>query len=169
LTSTVFEGRNMAHRTALYATITAVVLIAVVISANLTYYYFGSGGSGGTGSGGLSGNNIDVYSAEYGFGSTASNVGSPGPTITLTSGQTVTVSLHNVGKVAHNWAIVMDKTDGNANLAFSGAQIGSIQNPIASGVTQSINFTVGSAGSYYYICQIDGHVTLGMWGMVTVK
>ena len=159
----------MAHKIAWYAIITAVVLIAVVIGANLTYHYFGSGANGGAGSGDLSGSNIDIYSAEYGFGSTASNIRSPGPTISLTSGQTVSVTLHNVGKTPHNWAIVKDKTDGSTNLGFSGAQIASASNPLAAGATKSINFTVGSPGNYYYICQVDGHVSLGMWGTVTVQ
>ena len=146
--------------------IIAVIVIVVIVAGALVYVFMAPGS---TGSNNLTGNNIDIYCGEYGYGSSSSNIGSPGPSITLTSGQTVTVTLHNVGAMAHNWAITTDKTDGSTNLAFSGAQIGSGSSPVAAGGTQSVTFTVGAKGNYYYICQVDGHVSLGMWGTVTVQ
>ncbi len=118
------------------------------------------------------GTNIDIYAGEvssstYGFGSSASSISSPGPTLTFTAGQTVTVTFHNAGTMAHNWAIVDAKTS-TANVLWS-AQVGSGANPISAGGTATVTFTVGSAGSYFYICQVDAHVALGMWGTVTVN
>jgi plastocyanin len=155
---------NMASKAA-YIGIAVVVIIIIIVGV-LAFVFLGGGGGGG---GTLSGTNINIYCGEYGFGSSASNIGSPGPTMSLTAGTTVTVTLHNVGKMAHNWAIVSDKTDGSTNVPFSGAQIASGSNPVAAGGTQSTTFTVGSSGNYYYICQVPGHVSLGMWGTVNVK
>lgn len=148
-----------------YAVI-AIVVIVIIVAGALVYVLMRPGSTGGNT---LTGTNIDIYCGEYGYGTSASNIGSPGPSMTLTAGQTVTVTLHNVGTMAHNWAITKDKTDGSTNLAFSGAQVGTGSSPVAAGGTQSVTFTVGSAGNYYYICQVDGHVSLGMWGTVTVQ
>ncbi len=108
----------------------------------------------------------EVSSSTYGFGTT-STLSSPGPTLTFTAGEVVTVDFHNVGAMSHNWAIVATK-DSTASVLW-GAQIQSASNPVLPGGTASVTFTVGSAGSYYYICQVDAHVTLGMWGQVTVN
>ena len=144
----------------------AIVLIVVIIGGVLAYYFSNqnNGGPGG-------GTHIDLYAGEspYGFGTTSSSITSPAPTLTFTTGQIYTVTLHNVGAMPHNFAIVTEKTDGNTNLAFSNAQIGSGANPVAPGGSASVTFTAGSAGSYYYICQVGGHVSLGMWGTVTVS
>jgi FtsP/CotA-like multicopper oxidase with cupredoxin domain len=156
----------MANR-AIYVII-AFVVIVIIVAGVLVYVFMNPGGGGG-GGGTLTGTNIDIYCGDYWFGASASGSGSPGPQMVLTHGQSVTVTLHNVGTMAHNWAITNDKTDGSTNLPFSGAQIGSASNPVAAGGTQSVTFTVGNTGNYYYICQVDGHVSLGMWGTVTVN
>jgi uncharacterized cupredoxin-like copper-binding protein len=148
--------------------IIAVVVIVIIVAGVLVYVFMNPGGGGG-GGGTLTGTNINIYAGEYGFGASASSISSPGPRIILTHGQTVTITLHNTGTVAHNFAITIDKVDGSTNQAFGGAQIGSASSPIAPGGSQSVTFTVGNAGSYYYICQVDGHVSLGMWGTVTVN
>jgi plastocyanin len=158
------EIKKMASKT-VYAVITVVVIV-IIVAGVLAYVFLGSGGGGG---GTLTGTNIDIYGGEYGFGASASSIGSPGPEMVLTHGQTVTINFHNVGTMAHNWALTTDKADGSTNLAFSGAQIASGSSPVQPGDTQSVTFTVGNAGSYYYICQVDGHVSLGMWGPVTVQ
>jgi len=152
-------------KTSLYIVV-AVVVIVIIVGGVLAYVLTRPSGGGG-------GNNRDIYASDtpvYGFGNSAATISSnPGPTMTFTAGQTYTVTLHNVGTTGHNWAIVMTKADGSTDLAFSGAQIGSASNPVQPGSTGQATFTVGSAGSYYYICQVDGHVSLGMWGKVTVN
>ena len=110
----------------------------------------------------------EISSSSYGFGNLASNITSPGPSLTLKVGQTYTVTLVNTSpSMYHNWALV-DAKSSTANVLFS-AQIGSSSNPVAPGANQSVTFTPTTAGSYYYICQVDAHVALGMWGTVTVN
>ncbi len=149
------------NKTSMYL-IVAVVVIVIIVGGVLAYVLTRPGGGGGV-------NTMDVYAAEYKFGTSAGSLSSPGPTLTFTAGQTYTITMHNVGTMLHNFAITTTKTDGSTSIAFSGAQIGSTGNPIAAGSTGSCTFTAGSAGSYYYICQVDGHVSLGMWGLVTVN
>ena len=115
---------------------------------------------------------VTLYAGEkttssYGFGNSATTIGSPGPTLTFTSGEIVTVTLHNAGKMLHNFAIVDIKS--STGTVLWSAQVGSASNAVAAGSSDSVTFTVGSAGNYYYICQVDGHVALGMWGNVKVN
>lgn len=119
-----------------------------------------------------SGSTIKLYAGEkstssYGFGSSAGNIQSPGPTITLVKGQSVTVTVYNVGTMPHNWAIVNAKQS-TAAVQWN-AQIDSAGTPIPAGGNGTVTFTPTTSGSYYYICQVDGHVGLGMWGNVTVN
>jgi len=109
----------------------------------------------------------EINSSQYGFGDSASSIATPGPTLTLTSGDTVTVTLHNAGTMSHNFAIVNAKSS-TASVLWS-AQVDSPSNGVPAGQSASVTFTVGSAGNYYYICQVDGHVALGMWGNVVVQ
>lgn len=148
------------------AIIAVVVVIIVVVVGVAAYELTRPGGTTGGGT------HIDIYASDspsYGFGMSAGGITSPGPNLALTSGQTYTITLHNVGTVPHNFAITKDKVDGSTNLAFSGAQIASASNPVSPGSSASVTFTAGTAGSYYYICQIDSHVSLGMWGTATVS
>jgi plastocyanin len=108
----------------------------------------------------------EVSSSTYGFGSSASSITSPGPSLTFKVGTTYTITLHNSGTMGHNWAIV-DTKSSTGTVMFS-AQIGTSSNPVAAGASQSVTFTPTQAGNYYYICQVDAHVSLGMWGTVTV-
>ena len=109
----------------------------------------------------------EITSSQYGFGDAASSVSSPGPTLTLTSGDSVTVTLHNAGTMSHNFAIVNAKSS-TASVLWS-AQVDSPSNGVPADQSASVTFTVGDAGNYYYICQVDGHVALGMWGNVVVQ
>ena len=103
----------------------------------------------------------------YGFGNSATSISSPGPTLTFTAGETVTMTLQNVGTMNHDWAIVSTKS--STGTVLWNAQIASAASPVAAGSSGSVTFTVGSAGNYYYVCQVDGHVALGMWGNVVVQ
>ena len=115
---------------------------------------------------------VTLYAGEkttssYGFGNSATSIGSPGPTLTFTSGEVVTVTLHNAGTMPHNFAIVDTKS--STGTVLWNAKVGSSSNGVAVGSSESDTFTVGNAGNYYYICQVDGHVALGMWGNVVVN
>ncbi len=116
---------------------------------------------------------ITVYAGElnlgmYGFGNSSSDISSPGPTFTVKVGTTVTIHFSNAGTMGHNWAVVTEKVSGSNLLAFSHSQIASGSNPIQSGGQGSTTFVADKAGTYYYICQVDAHVSLGMWGYFIV-
>ena len=115
---------------------------------------------------------VTLYEGEkststYGFGNSASSITSPGPPLTFTSGEVVTVTVFNVGTMNHNFAIVDTKS--STGTVLWNAQIASASNGIPVGSNESVTFTVGNAGNYYYVCQTDGHVALGMWGNVKVN
>ena len=164
--------------------IAAVVIVIVIVVVGVVAYEYTKPGTPGaspsptqtptttpspSSSGGPS--TMTIYSGEvntstYGFGSTSSSINSPGPALTFKVGTTYTVTLTNAGTMGHNWAIVDAKLS-TANVLFN-AQIGTSASPVAAGASQSVTFTPTQAGSFYYICQVDAHVSLGMWGTVTV-
>jgi plastocyanin len=102
------------------------------------------------------------------FGLTQSSLTSPGPQLNFTVGDVVSITVFNAGNSLspHNWAIVDAKSD-TAPVVF-GAQVGSGSNPLSPGASASTKFTVNQAGNFYYVCQVPGHVELGMWGTVVV-
>ena len=108
-----------------------------------------------------------VSSNLYGFGYSANNLVSPGPTLTFKVGDIVNVTVTDVGQLPHNWAIVSTNQT-SAPVQFN-AQIRSASSPLQHGESGSVVFTVTKAGDYYYICQVEGHVDLGMWGKVVVN
>ena len=109
----------------------------------------------------------EVSTSQYGFGTTSTSIMSPGPTLTLHTGDVVNLTLVNVGTMPHSWALVDNKSS-TANVLWN-AHVGSASDPIQAQKSGSVVFTVGNAGNYYYICQYDGHVALGMWGNVVVE
>jgi plastocyanin len=108
-----------------------------------------------------------VSSSLYGFGYSANNLVSPGPTLTFKVGDIVNVTVTDVGQLPHNWAIVSTNQT-SAPVQFK-AQIRSASSPLQHGESGSVVFTVTKAGDYYYICQVPSHVDLGMWGKVIVN
>jgi len=163
--------------------IAAVIIIIIIItSSSLTYQYINANNSPSpsptstlspSGSPSAGSVTITIYAGEvsssaYGFGNTQSNITSPGPTFTVKVGTTVTVDFTNAGTMQHNWALVNEKTAGNTNLAFSKAQVASAGNAISPGGKGSATFVASKVGTYYYICQVDAHVALGMWGTFIV-
>jgi uncharacterized cupredoxin-like copper-binding protein len=104
----------------------------------------------------------------YGFGKTANNITSPGPTLTLHDGDTVTVTLHNVGStLSHSFAVTAAKSDSEMVLFDSEINPGTYVPP---GSTGSVTFTVSdNVGDYYYICKVPGHVDFGMWGQCNIE
>ncbi|MGD0645823.1 MAG: multicopper oxidase domain-containing protein [Candidatus Bathyarchaeia archaeon] len=116
---------------------------------------------------------VTVYSGKistslYGFGNSATSITSPGPTLTFKVGDVVNMTLVNVdNQMSHNWAIVnANKT--SASVLFH-AQIASGTFPLTTNQTGSVIFTVTKSGNFYYICQVAGHVQLGMWGSVVIN
>jgi uncharacterized cupredoxin-like copper-binding protein len=114
---------------------------------------------------------LTLYAGEtgtrLGFGLSRNNITSPGPTLKFRVGDVVHITLVNVGQLSHNFAVT-DAAKEGATVLFN-AQIASADNPLPPGGSGSITFTPDKAGEYYYICQVPGHVSLGMWGRVTIE
>ncbi len=148
-------------RTVWYAVVIVIIVIVIVGSV---YYYESTLVPPAGSTTQLTLYEGEISTTEYGFGNSAITLTSnPGPTITLTAGQRYTMTVHNVGTMQHNWAIV-DAKSTTANVLWSA--VTPATNPGSSG---QVTFTAGSAGSYYYICQVPGHVALGLWGTVIVN
>jgi plastocyanin len=109
----------------------------------------------------------EISSSLYGFGYSSSSLVSPGPTLTFKVGDVVNITVTDVGQMPHNLAIVSTNQT-SAPVQFN-AQIRSASNPLQHGESGSVVFTVTQAGDYYYICQVPGHVDLGMYGAVVVN
>ena len=109
----------------------------------------------------------EISSSVYGFGNTSSTLTSPGPTLTFKVGDVVNVTLVNSGTMPHDWALV--KTNETSGPVLFGAQVASGNLPLETNQSGSVIFTVGQSGNFFYICQVPGHVQLGMVGNVVVN
>jgi uncharacterized cupredoxin-like copper-binding protein len=114
---------------------------------------------------------ITLYAGEtnegkLGFGTSATNLTSPGPTLRLKTTDIVSITVVNVGKMPHAFEVTSMPQTG-ATLLFN-AQIGSGSNPLAPGTSGTIVFAPGNAGTFYYICPVPGHAESGMYGAVVV-
>jgi len=103
----------------------------------------------------------------YGFGNSSNTITSPGPTLTFTVGDVVNMTVINIGSMPHNWALTT--TNQTSAKVLFGAQIDSGTVPIEVNQTGSVIFKVTKSGNFNYICQVPGHVTLGMWGIVVIN
>ncbi|HTY75121.1 MAG TPA: cupredoxin domain-containing protein [Candidatus Nanoarchaeia archaeon] len=109
----------------------------------------------------------EISSSVYGFGNASTSLTSPGPTLTFKVGDVVNLTLVNAGMMPHDWAIV--ETNETSGSVLFGAQVASANLPVETNQSESVVFTVGQAGSFVYICQIPGHLQVGMWGNVVVN
>ncbi len=109
----------------------------------------------------------EISTSQYGFGNAPSAITSPGPTLTFKVGDVVNMTVVNVGQMPHNWAIMPTNQTGSSPL-FS-ARIASGDIPIPPNQTMSTVFTVSKAGNFFYLCEVPGHLQLGMWGNVVVN
>ncbi len=103
----------------------------------------------------------------FAFGLRPDNLTSPGPTLTFRVSDTVNVTIIDVGKVSHAFAVT-DAPHTNGKTLF-GAAIASASMPLNPGEKGTVVFKAASSGSYYYICPVPGHPELGMWGKVVVN
>ena len=107
----------------------------------------------------------EINSSQYGFGNSSGTLESPGPSFTVPLDSIVTVTMYNVGTMGHAWELVNSLT--NSSEVF-GAAIGSNSTPIFPDSNGNVTFLASAAGTYYYICPVDGHQGLGMYGNFTV-
>jgi len=150
----------------------AIIIIIIVVAGVVAYLYTRPPSTSSSSTGTV---NITLYAGKvannataYGFGNSSTTITSPGPSLTVKVGDKVTVTLYNIDTTSgHNWALVTQKNQ-ITSVVFS-AQIGSAGSPVSYNTHQSTTFTASTAGTYYYVCQVDLHdVDFGMWGTFTV-
>ncbi len=149
--------------------IVAAIIIIVVIVVGVVLYEQSLAPSNGGGGGNpiaLTLYEGEVSSTNYGFGNSASSLTSPGPTLTLTQGKSYTMTVYNVGTLAHSWEIASTNTGTPTALFNSEINPGTY---IAAGGSGSVTFTPNQSGNFYYVCPVPGHPDLGMWGNVVIN
>jgi plastocyanin len=98
-------------------------------------------------------------SALGGWGLTATTLRNPGPTVTVTVGDTVALTLHSVDGMTHNWFI--DYNNNSAN------DTGEPSSPDFTGSTAgAFTFTADRVGTYLYRCRY--HPTT-MTGVIVIR
>lgn len=89
------------------------------------------------------------------------------PTLTVNSGDEVTITVNNAGKSFHSFGIVSDPE--NLNSVIWDSAIRSASNPLKPGESGEVTFVAGAPGTYYYICTVPGHSLQGMQGEFIVE
>jgi uncharacterized cupredoxin-like copper-binding protein len=110
----------------------------------------------------------EISDSKYGFGDLPTTLTSPGPTLRFTTSDVVNITVVNVGKMPHTFAITSAPRTG-ATVLFN-AEIGSTNNPLQPGQSGSVIFAPNNAGSsFFYICPIAGHAEVGMYGSIIIS
>jgi uncharacterized cupredoxin-like copper-binding protein len=110
----------------------------------------------------------EISDSKYGFGNSPNTLTSSGPTLRFLTSDIVNITVLNVGKMPHAFAITNTPRTG-ATVLFN-AEIGSANNPLQPGQKGSVIFTPNNAGSSFcYICPISGHAEAGMYGSVIIS
>jgi len=114
---------------------------------------------------------VNFVESEDGFSDLAFNAltGEEGhnPDFVVNSGDEVTFTASNAGKGFHAFGIAASPDDFNNVLWDS--EIAAATAPLKSGESGSSTFTAGAPGTYYYICTVPGHASLGMQGSFIVE
>ena len=106
------------------------------------------------------------FANSHGFSLGAATITAPGPSLTVSVGDEVTLTLTNEHPFPqqHNFAVVADKDDFLGEPLWESKTV-----TITTGESTSVTFTPDEAGSYFYICTIGEHRFTGMWGEFTVE
>ena len=114
---------------------------------------------------------LNFVESEDGFSDLAFNAltGEEGhnPGLVVNSGDEVTITAANAGKGFHAFGVVAAPDD--FNNALWGSEIASSSAPLKAGESGTTTFTAGAPGTYYYICTVPGHASLGMQGSFIVE
>ena len=89
------------------------------------------------------------------------------PSITVSSGDEVTITSLNAGMSFHAFGVVSNPDDFNSVVFDS--EIAAATNPLKPGESGSTTFIAGAPGTYYYICTVPGHALQGMIGEFIVE
>ncbi len=113
---------------------------------------------------------LTVYAGDFGFGLRPDAITSPGPELRVKAGSLVKLTVVNVGQAVHVLTVVRElREDPNAVPVFEGASAGTLRNPIPPGSSVTVYFVAEMEGSYYYVCNVPGHTSLGMYGRFVVE
>jgi uncharacterized cupredoxin-like copper-binding protein len=105
---------------------------------------------------------------QYCFGYSPKTLTSPGPTLRFAISDVVNITVINVGKIPHAFAVTRMPRTG-ANVLFN-AEIGSESNPLQPGQEGSVIFKPNlTSSSFSYICPIPGQAEAGMYGSVIIS
>jgi|TARA_B100001750_G_C15471592_1_gene580104 uncharacterized cupredoxin-like copper-binding protein len=107
------------------------------------------------------------FDGKYGFGLSNDSLSSPGPTIYLNTDQKVVLKFTNTGDIPHTFRVI-NNLNSTEQVLF-GAFIGESLNPINPNNHSKVNFVIDEVGSFFYICNIPGHLDLGMFGELIIK
>ncbi len=115
--------------------------------------------------------NIILYEGEmpsgsFGFGDSPDNLTSPGPTIRLTIGDVVNITVHNVGKFPHAFALMSAPMTGSIKLYA--AEIGSAGDALKPGQIGSMIVGPIEPGNIFYTSPVAGDAEAGLWGSIIV-
>ena len=89
------------------------------------------------------------------------------PDFVVNSGDEVTFTATNIGKGFHAFGITASPDD--FNKVLWGSEIAAATAPLRPGESGMSTFTAGAPGTYYYICTVPGHASLGMQGSFIVE
>ena len=107
------------------------------------------------------------FDGKYGFGLSNGSLSSPGPTIYLNTDQKVVLKFTNTGDIPHTFRVI-NNLNSTEQVLF-GAFIGESLNPINPNNHSKVNFVTDEVGAFFYICNIPGHLDLGMFGELIIK
>lgn len=114
---------------------------------------------------------IVLYAGEVGnvfaFGLSPDNLTSPGPTLRFKVGDVVRITVVNIGRIPHSFAIT-DEAREDARVVFPDSEIPSGR-AVQPQAEDSVVFVADRPGEFAYICSVPGHVTLGMYGKVVIE
>ncbi len=104
---------------------------------------------------------------KYGFAFAGENVATPGPIITVPVGEEVTIRFENASdEQNHDFVVAKDKF----GTFFEFKPLwGAETKPLGPGESATIAFTPDEAGTYAYVCTIQGHAGNGMHGEFVVE
>lgn len=116
---------------------------------------------------------------QVGFAVESEEATSPGPTIRVRKGETVTITFENAHYLEdgrpfgaqHNLFVVADKDVSWIEMEpLWGGHVGGFGDPnLKEGERGSVTFTADAAGSFFYVCAVLDHVERGMWGRFIVE
>lgn len=110
---------------------------------------------------------------KLGYALAGQEVTGGGPTLTVQTGEEVTVTLeNNHGLESHDFAVVPHLDDIPTLAALGGLEEevlwGASIDSLSDGESGSVTFTPDTPGSYYYVCTLPGHAAAGMMGEFVV-